>query len=76
MGSPVSPIVANLYMKYFEQKALSTAFHPRLWQRFVDDTFVSQKEVNKQNLLQQINSVDLAIQFTVENNKEDGAIPL
>ena len=25
MGSPVSPIVANLYMEYFEQKALSTA---------------------------------------------------
>ena len=25
MGSPVSSIVANLYMEYFEQKALSTA---------------------------------------------------
>ena len=41
----------------------------------MDDTFVIQKEVNKQNFLQHINSVDLAIQFTVENNKEDGAIP-
>ena len=29
MGSPESPIVANLYMEYFEQKALSTAFHPQ-----------------------------------------------
>ena len=28
MGSPVSPIVANLYMEYFEQKALSTVTHP------------------------------------------------
>ena len=29
MGSPVSPIVANLYMEYLEQKALSTApTHP------------------------------------------------
>ena len=28
MGSPVSPIVANLYMEYLEQKALSTASHP------------------------------------------------
>ena len=27
MGSLVSPIVASLYMKYFEQKALSTAPH-------------------------------------------------
>ena len=25
MGSPVSPIVANLYMEYLEQKSLSTA---------------------------------------------------
>ena len=28
MGSPVSPVVANLYNEYFEQKALSTASHP------------------------------------------------
>ena len=28
MGSLVSPIVANLYIKYFEQKALSTTPHP------------------------------------------------
>ena len=28
MGSPVSPIVANLYMESLEQKALSTAPHP------------------------------------------------
>ena len=28
MGSPVSPIVANLYMEHLEQKALNTAPHP------------------------------------------------
>ena len=28
IGSPVSPIVGNLYIEYFEQKALSTAPHP------------------------------------------------
>ena len=28
IGSPVSPIVANLYMEYLEQKALSTAPTP------------------------------------------------
>ena len=28
MGSLVSPIVANIYMEYLEQKALSTAPHP------------------------------------------------
>ena len=76
MGSPVSPIVANLYMEYLEQKALSTAPHPlRFWHRFVDDTFVIHKEVNKQGFLQHINSVDPAIKFTVQDNKKDGSIP-
>ena len=41
----------------------------------MDDTFVIQKEIHKQDFLQYINSVDPAIQFTVEDNKEDGAIP-
>ena len=77
MGSPVSPIVANLYMEYLEQKALSTAPHPtpRFWCRYVDDTFVIHREVNKQGFLQHINSVDPAIWFTVEDNKQDGSIP-
>ena len=74
MGSPVRPIVANLYMEYFEQKALSTAPTPRFWCRYVDDTCVIHKEIHKQELLH-INSVDPTIQFTVETNKEDGAIP-
>ena len=33
------------------------------------------KEVNKQGFHQHINSVDPAIKFTVEDNKEDGSIP-
>ena len=76
MGSPVSPIVANLYMEYLEQKAISTAPHPpKFWHGYVDDTFVIHKEVNKQGFLQHINSVDPVIRFTVEDNKEDGSIP-
>ena len=76
MGTPVSPIVANLYMEYLEQKALSTAPHPpRFWCRNVDDTFVIHTEANKQGFLQHINSVDPAIRFTVKDNKEDGSIP-
>ena len=36
----------------------------------MDDTFVIHKEANKQGFLQHINSVDPAIRFTVEDNKD------
>ena len=76
MGSLVIPIVANLYMKYFEKKALSTTSTPRLQIKYVDDTFIIQQEGQKQTFLEHINKVDLSIKFTVEGNQENGAIPL
>ena len=33
MGSPVSPIVANLYMEQFENQAINTAPHPPFLQK-------------------------------------------
>ena len=76
MGSPVSPIVANIFMEAFESRALATAIHPpKLWRRYVDDTCVIQDQSHKEEFLQHINSVDNAIQFTVEEAKEDGSIP-
>ena len=48
MGSPNSPIVANLCMKNFEVRAIYTSPHSPLWKRFVDDTFVVIKAAHKQ----------------------------
>ena len=49
MSSPVSPIVANLYMEHFKREALWSAPNPlRYWFRYVDDTFVIQQQANKQ----------------------------
>ena len=76
MGSPISPIVANLYMEIFETRAVSTSPHPPLmWKRFVDDTCVIIKETHKQEFLQHINSIDPHIQFTSEDSKDDGSMP-
>ena len=76
MGSSVSPIVANLYMEYFRTKSSKYCPPPpKFRHRYVEDTFVIHKEANKQGFLQHINSVEPAIRFTVEDNKEDGSIP-
>ena len=59
MGSPISWIVANLYMESFELRALQTSPNPPLmWKRFVDDTFVIMKKAYKEEFLIQLNSVD------------------
>ena len=75
MGSPISPLIANLFMEEFEVKALSTCPHPpSLWLRFVDDTFVINKTELSQALLQDINNQDPHIQFTVEPAQQ-GSLP-
>ncbi|XP_038071191.1 uncharacterized protein LOC119740058 [Patiria miniata] len=67
MGSPVSLLVANLYMEDFECRALSTApTPPNRWNRYVDDTFVEIQELAIQNFTQHINSFDSNIRFTME----------
>ena len=76
MGSPVSPVVANLNMEYFEHGALKSAVNPpRLWKRNVDDTFVILQQSQKEEFLQHINSVDPSIKFTTEEPRQNGSMP-
>ena len=76
MGSPLSPIVANIFMENFEKEALETAPHPTsLWKRFVDDTFVILEAQYKDEFFHHINSLDDNIKFTAETTKADGSMP-
>ena len=76
MGSPISPIVANLYRESFEVEAIRSAPHPPyLWKRFVDDTFTIIESSQKNEFLEHINSIDKHIQFTAEDQRSDGAMP-
>ena len=76
MGSPISPIEANLFMEDFEVKAIQTAKNPpKMWKRYVDDTCVILSSTSKDEFLHHINSIDPRIQFTSEDSKPDGSIP-
>ncbi|XP_049914604.1 uncharacterized protein LOC126398968 [Epinephelus moara] len=74
MGSPVSPIVANLYMEDVEYRALNSfkGTTPSHWFRYVDDTWVKIKTQEMQAFTQHIDSVDRNIKFTREDVKDNG----
>ena len=76
MGLPLSSVLANLYMEYFEEMALgSTSLKPSMWLRYVDDTFIlwpHQEDV--QILLEHVNSIWPSIQFTTEK-EQDNKLP-
>ena len=76
MGFPISPLIINLFMEEFKVKAISSVPQiPFLLLRSIDDTFVIQWAKHNHQLLQHINSQDRLIQFTMEDPREDGALP-
>ena len=75
MGSPISPIVANLYMEHFESRALDTApTRPSMWYRYVDDTMTKIHDCAVSSFSDHLNSINPNIQFTSEEEK-NGRIP-
>ena len=67
MGSPVSPIVCNLYLEAFEQRALEEARHPpRVWKRYVDDTFTIMHKDHAVDFTTYLNTIDDDIKWTTE----------
>ncbi len=75
MGSPVSPLVAEIFMAHFEKEALETSPVPvQEYFRYVDDTFnlieANNVDVFEKHLSDKVTSID----FTHEVEK-DGQLP-
>ena len=67
MGSPVSPIVANIFMQDLETKAVQySEFIPKVWYRYVDDTFVIIEKEHEDYFFEHFNLINPSIQFTKE----------
>ena len=79
MGSPVSPVICNLFMEDLEERVISTApneMKPRIWKRYVDDIFEIIPRGMSVDLTNHLNSCDPteSIKFTYEE-EQDGSLP-
>jgi hypothetical protein len=77
MGSSLSPIVGNIFMKHFKKLALDSTLHkPLLWLQYTDDTSVVWPHGPQQllNFLSHLNSLRPSTQFTMEV-ESDSTIP-
>ena len=75
MGSPVSPIIAGIFMEDLEDKTFATHdATSRVWYRFVDDVISVVKKHNVQRLLLHLNKQCGRIQFTMEM-ENSGSLP-
>ena len=77
MGSPLSPVLANLFMEHYESELVPAipGARPKLWLRYVDDVLVAWEDTSDfDKFLSSLNSLAPSIKFTVEW-EEGGTIP-
>ena len=69
MGSPLGPVLANIFMCHFEEKWRITqnSARPTIWFKYVDDVFTLFKTKDSANkLLQFLNNCHNNIKFAIE----------
>ena len=65
MGSPLSPIIANMVMEDLEQRALTIFPNPpSIWVRYVDDVYAIMETENIESFHQYLNTINSSNQFT------------
>ena len=70
MGSPLSPIIANMVMEEIEQTVLNTYLNPSsLWLCYVDDVYAIMEKTEVEPFLDYLNTIFTSIKFTKELEK-------
>ena len=72
MGSPLGPVIANIFMVELEKKVIPTISDKvALWYRYVDDTFTFVKKGEIDNVLRVLDNFHGNIKFTFEKQTND-----
>jgi hypothetical protein len=74
MGSPLSPIVAELFLQNMENEIIASDRSIYFWVRYVDDVYAILRRRSVNTVLNKINSYHQSIQFTMEEEQE-GELP-
>ena len=73
MGSPVSPVITNIYMEHFESLAIPISPTIIKWLfSYVDDVHSATRKDQVNKLQEHLNSIDPHIKFTTELPGTDG----
>ena len=72
MGSPLGPVLANMFMVELEQKMVPTLSNDiSLWKRYADDTICFIKLPSIKKVLETLNSYHTNIKLTIEIETEN-----
>ena len=72
MGSPLGPVLANIFVGYNENKLFDFSVKPQLCKRYVDDTFaIFENEAECDEFFHILNSLHPALKFTSEKEESE-----
>ena len=70
MGSPLGPALANIFVRYYEEKLFCQTQKPPTYFRYVDDTFaVFDHEAEADEFLTKLNCLHPSLKFTFKKEK-------